>query len=315
MFVPCIVFYLNFYKSRPLKPWYERSGLHNMTIQWFPGHMNKAKREVSEKLKYVDIVFELVDARLPLSSRNPLLDQILQQKPRLIILNKTDLADPQQTKLWQGWFQSQGFLTVAINAHNNSTSKQVVQAAKEVLKEKRAKDKTRGLKPRSIRAMVVGIPNVGKSTLMNRLVGKKIAQTGNKPGVTKGQQWLKSGNELELLDTPGILWPRFEDPAVGKKLALTGAIKDQLLHLDDIAIYGLSFFCKYYPAKVAQRYKLPETAEELPANELLMEITAKRGYKDDYERGSELVVVEIRQNKLGAFTLDRFGEGSEEAHE
>ena len=207
-------------------------------IQWFPGHMNKAKREVSEKLKYVDIVFELVDARLPLSSRNPLLDQILQQKPRLIILNKTDLADPQQTKLWQGWFQSRGFLTVAINAHNNSTSKQVVQAAKEVLKEKRAKDKARGLKPRSIRAMVVGIPNVGKSTLMNRLVGKKIAQTGNKPGVTKGQQWLKSGNELELLDTPGILWPRFEDPAVGKKLALTGAIKDQLLHLDDIAIYG-----------------------------------------------------------------------------
>ncbi|WP_303217797.1 ribosome biogenesis GTPase YlqF [Enterococcus asini] len=284
-------------------------------IQWFPGHMNKAKREVSEKLKYVDIVFELVDARLPLSSRNPLLDQILQQKPRLIILNKTDLADPQQTKLWQGWFQSRGFLTVAINAHNNSTSKQVVQAAKEVLKEKRAKDKARGLKPRSIRAMVVGIPNVGKSTLMNRLVGKKIAQTGNKPGVTKGQQWLKSGNELELLDTPGILWPRFEDPAVGKKLALTGAIKDQLLHLDDIAIYGLSFFCKYYPGKIAQRYKLPATAEELPANELLMEITAKRGYKDDYERGSELVVVEIRQNKLGAFTLDRFGEGSEEAHE
>lgn len=301
--------------SKVLESLLHKGGMAMTTIQWYPGHMNKAKREVSEKLKFVDIVFELVDARLPISSRNPLLDQILQQKPRLVILNKTDLADPKQTKLWQNWFQDQGFLTVGINAHENSATKLVVNAAKEVLKEKRAKDKARGLKPRSIRAMVVGIPNVGKSTLMNRLIGKKIAQTGNKPGVTKGQQWLKSGNELELLDTPGILWPRFEDPAVGKKLALTGAIKDQLLHLDDIAIYGLEFFCKYYPGKVAQRYKLVDTAESLPPAELLMEITAKRGYKDDYDRGSELVVVEIRQNKLGPFTLDRYDEGGPIAHE
>lgn len=280
----------------------------SVPIQWFPGHMAKARREVSEKLKFVDIVFELVDARLPLSSRNPLLDQLLQQKPRLVILNKADLADPQQTRLWQAYFEKAGFAAVAVSSHDAGTTKKVITAAKTALKEKIARDKARGLKPRSIRAMVVGIPNVGKSTLMNRLVGKKIAQTGNKPGVTKGQQWLRSGSELELLDTPGILWPKFEDPEVGKKLALTGAIKDQLLHLDDIAIYGLDFFAGYYPGRIAERYKLTTEQETLPAVELLMAITEKRGYKDDYDRGSELVVVEIRQNKLGSFTLDRYEE-------
>lgn len=288
----------------------------SVPIQWFPGHMAKAKREVSEKLKFVDIVFELVDARLPLSSRNPLLDQILQQKPRLVILNKADLADPQQTRLWQSYFEKAGFSAVSVSAHDAGTTKKVITAAKTALKDKIARDKARGLKPRSIRAMVVGIPNVGKSTLMNRLVGKKIAQTGNKPGVTKGQQWLRSGSELELLDTPGILWPKFEDPQVGKKLALTGAIKDQLLHLDDIAIYGLAFFAHHYPGRIAQRYKLTAEQEALPTPELLMTITEKRGYKDDYDRGSELVVVEIRQNKLGSFTLDRYEEmGAAEGEE
>ena len=263
-----------------------------MTIQWFPGHMAKARREVSEKMKYVDIVFELVDARLPLSSRNPMLDQIIQQKPRLVLLNKADLADPQQTRLWQ-----------------------LIPAAKEALKEKRERDAARGIKPRAIRAMVLGIPNVGKSTLMNRLVGKKIAQTGNKPGVTKGQQWLRLGSELELLDTPGILWPKFEDEEIGKKLALTGAIKDQLVHLDDLAIYGLDFFARYYPGRIAERYNISEDQEQKLGSELLMDITAKRGYKDDYERGSEVVVFDIRQGKLGRYTLDRYEEVGQEEHE
>ena len=209
-----------------------------MNIQWFPGHMAKAKREVSEKLKFVDIVFELVDARLPLSSRNPLLNQILQQKPRIMLLNKADLADPKQTKQWIEYFKAQGILALAINAQENQGVKQILPLAKEALAEKIARDKARGLKPRAIRAMIIGIPNVGKSTLLNRLVGKKIAQTGNKPGVTKGQQWLKLGNELELLDTPGILWPKFDDQEIGMKLALTGAIKDQLLHLDDLTFMG-----------------------------------------------------------------------------
>ncbi|MFQ7376101.1 MAG: ribosome biogenesis GTPase YlqF [Enterococcus casseliflavus] len=279
-----------------------------MTIQWFPGHMAKARREVSEKLKFVDIVFELVDARLPISSRNPMLDQLLQQKPRLILINKTDLADPVQTKKWEQYFQAQGYLALAINAQDNQGVKAIVPTAKQVLKEKIARDKARGLKPRAIRAMVIGIPNVGKSTLMNRLVGKKIAQTGNKPGVTKGQQWLRFGTDLELIDTPGILWPKFEDPEIGKKLALTGAIKDQLIHLDDIALYGLDFFARYYPERIANRYQLKAEEEALLAPDLLMKITEKRGYKDNYDRGSELVVFDIRQGKLGRYTLDRVEE-------
>lgn len=279
-----------------------------MTIQWFPGHMAKARREVSEKLKFVDIVFELVDARLPISSRNPMLDQLLQQKPRLILINKADLADPVQTKKWEHYFQAQGYLALAINAQDNQGVKAIVPTAKQVLKEKIARDKARGLKPRAIRAMVIGIPNVGKSTLMNRLAGKKIAQTGNKPGVTKGQQWLRFGTDLELLDTPGILWPKFEDPEIGKKLALTGAIKDQLIHLDDIALYGLDFFARYYPERIANRYQLKAEEEALLAPDLLMKITEKRGYKDNYDRGSELVVFDIRQGKLGRYTLDRVEE-------
>ena len=292
-----------------------QGGNTTMTIQWFPGHMAKARREVSEKMKYVDIVFELVDARLPLSSRNPMLDQIIQQKPRIVLLNKADLADPQQTKQWQEYFKKQGHAALAINAQENKGVKGLIPTAKEVLKEKRARDAARGLKPRAIRAMVLGIPNVGKSTLMNRLVRKKIAQTGNKPGVTKGQQWLRHGTELELLDTPGILWPKFEDEEIGKKLALTGAIKDQLLHLDDLAIYGLDFFARYYPGRIQERYHLTEEQEQGLAPEILMAVTAKRGFRDDYARGSELVVFEIRDGRLGRYTLDRCEEMGQEVNE
>ena len=283
-----------------------------MTIQWFPGHMAKARREISEKLKFVDIIFEVVDARLPISSRNPMLDKLLQQKPRLVLINKSDLADAKQTKLWEQYFVKQGAFTLAINAHENKCVKEIISKAKEALKEKIERDRNRGLKPRAIRAIVIGIPNVGKSTLMNRLVGKKIAQTGNKPGVTKGQQWLKSGNELELLDTPGILWPRFENQEIGRKLALTGAIKDQLLHLDDIAIYGLGFFAHYYPSVVMKRYGLTTDDLALSGPDLLILVTKKLGFGEDFERGSERVIIDIRQGKLGAYTLDRAEEMSVE---
>ncbi|HAP3802214.1 ribosome biogenesis GTPase YlqF [Enterococcus faecalis] len=283
-----------------------------MTIQWFPGHMAKARREVSEKIKYVDIVFELVDARLPLSSRNPMMDQIVQQKPRLVLLNKGDLADNDQNKKWQHYFQKKGYQTLVINAQQNKGINKIVPAAKEALKEKLAREQAKGLKPRAIRAMCIGIPNVGKSTLMNRLVGKKIAQTGNKPGVTKGQQWLRSGSQLELLDTPGILWPKFEDEEIGKKLALTGAIKDQLLHLDDLAIYGLEFFARFYPQRLTGRYGLTEEELFLPAPEQLMLISQKRGFRDDYNRASEMIILEIRSGKLGTYTLDRWEELGDE---
>lgn len=282
-----------------------------MTIQWFPGHMNKAKREVSEKLKYVDIVFELVDARLPQSSRNPLLGQIIQHKPRLLILNKADLADSQETKKWLDFYHKQGISAIAINAKEDNAKKILLKASQTVLKEKRERDKARGIKERAIRGMVLGIPNVGKSTLLNRLVGNKIAATGNKPGVTKGQQWLKITGSLELLDTPGILWPKFEDPKVAQTLAVSGAIKDQLLHLDDLALFALEFLGKNYPESLKNRYGFTdEILADTPVNQLLF-LTKNRGFKDDYDKGANLLLQEIRNGKLGPITFDRIEETNE----
>ena len=276
-----------------------------MAIQWFPGHMAKARREVSEKLKLVDIVFEIVDARLPMSSRNPMLDQLIQQKPRIILLNKSDLADPIEISKWQQYFENQGHACLKINANEGKGIKKIVPTAKDILAEKLEREQAKGIKPRAIRAMCIGIPNVGKSTLLNRLAKKNMAKTGNMPGVTKGQQWLKTSKELELLDTPGILWPKFEDEEIGKKLALTGAIKDTLLHMDDLALFGLSYFKDHYPQQLAERYKLTEDDLELSAVDILLLITKKRGFQDDYERGSIMLVQELRDGRLGRYTLDR----------
>lgn len=275
-----------------------------MTIQWFPGHMAKARRQVTEKIKLVDIVFELVDARLPLSSRNPILDEIIGEKPRIIILNKSDLADPLETKKWVAYFNDQGIAAVPIVAQEGTGMKQLMGKAKELLQPKFDRRAAKGIKPRAIRAMSIGIPNVGKSTLINRFVKKNIAQTGNKPGVTKAQQWLKLGKELELLDTPGILWPKFEDPEIGKKLALTGAIKDTILQLDEIAMYGLEEMKIRNPEMLAKRYRLTEEELNLESPDLLMLISERKGYKDDYTRAAELIVFEIRSGKIGKYTLD-----------
>ncbi|MER2174122.1 MAG: ribosome biogenesis GTPase YlqF [Carnobacterium sp.] len=275
-----------------------------MTIQWFPGHMAKARRQVTEKIKLVDIVFELVDARLPLSSRNPILDEIIGEKPRIIILNKSDLADPLETKKWVAYFNDQGIAAVPIVAQEGKGMKQLMEKAKELLQPKFDRRAAKGIKPRAIRAMSIGIPNVGKSTLINRFVKKNIAQTGNKPGVTKAQQWLKLGKELELLDTPGILWPKFEDPEIGKKLALTGAIKDTILQLDEIAMYGLEEMKIRNPEMLAKRYRLTEEELNLESPDLLMLISERKGYRDDYTRAAELIVFEIRSGKIGKYTLD-----------
>lgn len=275
-----------------------------MNIQWFPGHMAKARRQVTEKIKLVDIVFELVDARIPLSSRNPILDEIIGEKPRVIILNKSDLADPIQTKKWVAYFNEQGIAAVPIVAQEGKGMKQLMEKAKEILQPKFDRRAAKGIKPRAIRAMSIGIPNVGKSTLINRFIKKNVAITGNKPGVTKAQQWLKLGKELELLDTPGILWPKFEDPAVGEKLALTGAIKDTILQMDEIAMYGIGIMKTYYPETFAKRFLVTKEELALGTPELLMLISERRGFREDYSRAAEMLIYEIRSGKAGRFTLD-----------
>lgn len=275
------------------------------TIQWFPGHMSKARRQVQENLKHVDFVTILVDARLPLSSQNPMLTKIVGDKPKLLILNKADLADSNRTKEWRTYFKSQGIKTLAINSKEQSTVKLVTDAAKSLMTDKIQRLRERGIQKETLRTMIIGIPNAGKSTLMNRLAGKKIAVVGNKPGVTKGQQWLKSNKDLEILDTPGILWPKFEDELVGLKLALTGAIKDQLLPMDEVTIFGLNYFKTYYPERLEERFKGIDLEEEAP--EIIMEMTRKLGFREDYDRFYNLFVKDVRDGKLGRYTLDIVG--------
>ncbi|CAM3080240.1 ribosome biogenesis GTPase YlqF [Filibacter tadaridae] len=278
-----------------------------MIIQWFPGHMAKARREVTENLKLVDIVFELIDARLPLSSRNPMIDEVIHQKPRLLILNKMDLADEVETARWIRYFEEQEIRAVAINSFEGKGLQTVTKAAKEILAPKIERMKKRGIRPGAIRAMIVGIPNVGKSTLINRLAKKNIAKTGNKPGVTKAQQWIKFEKELELLDTPGILWPKFEDKEVGYKLALTGAIKDTIVNMEDLAVYGLRFLETNYPGRLEERYGLTTVGEDI--RQTFDHIGALRkvyspGGEVDYDKVAELVIRDIRSEYLGKLTFD-----------
>lgn len=269
--------------------------------------MAKARREVTEKLKLVDIIFELVDARLPLSSRNPMIDEVIHQKTRLLILNKQDMADENETRKWLQYFEEHGYKAVAINSLDGKGLQLVTKAAKELLQEKWDRMRAKGMKPRAIRAMIVGIPNVGKSTLINRLAKKNIAKTGNTPGVTKAQQWIKVGLELELLDTPGILWPKFEDQEVGYKLALTGAIKDSITNMEDLAVYGLRFLEKHYPERLQERYRMTHVHEDLV--ETFDHIGKLRrvfgpGGEIDYDQVALLIVRDIRGQQLGKLTFD-----------
>ena len=276
------------------------------TIQWFPGHMSKARRQVQESIKFVDFVTVLVDARLPLSSQNPMLTKIVGEKPKLLVLNKADLADPVRLKEWQTYFEGQGIPTLALNSKEQSAVKKVTDAAKKLMADKLARQKERGIRIETLRTMIIGIPNAGKSTLMNRLAGKKIAVVGNKPGVTKGQQWLKSNKDLEILDTPGILWPKFEDETVALKLALTGAIKDNLLPMDEVTIFGLNYFQEHYPDELTARFKQLDLSQEAP--DMIMDMTQKLGFRDDYDRFYSLFVKDVRDGKLGRYCLDIVGE-------
>lgn len=274
-------------------------------IQWFPGHMAKAIRQMEENVHLVDIVFELVDARIPAASRNPEVSRISRDKPHLIIMTKKDLADPQQTAAWLNYYRDNDQPAIAIDSRANVTPKQITKLALNILADKLEAEKAKGLKERPIRAMTVGVPNVGKSTLLNHLVSRKAAQVGDTPGVTKGQQWLRSSKHLELLDTPGILWPKFKDQETAQKLALTGAIKEKLYAKDDVALYALSFFRQYHLAALEARYRLTPADRELSDIDLLLKITANIGMRDDYERASDRLILDARRMKLGGFTLDR----------
>ena len=234
-----------------------------MNIQWYPGHMTKAKRQMQEDLKLIDLIIELVDARVPLSSRNPDIDQLGQNKSRLILLNKADLADERQNEAWKEYFQSKGFYVVKVDSRSGSGMKMIQNVIQEACKEKIERDRRRGIKNRPIRAMVAGIPNVGKSTFINTFAGKACAKTGNKPGVTKGKQWIRLNKNVELLDTPGILWPKFEDQLVGIRLACVGSIKDDILNIEELALWLLEKLKKDYPGALEKRYGISEEGTPL----------------------------------------------------
>lgn len=274
-------------------------------IQWFPGHMAKARREIQEQLKLVDLVIEICDARIPESSRNPMMNEIVQQKPHLLVLNKTDLADPKQTKTWQQYYEAQGQPTIVTDAQHQNPLNLVQKAANEILKDKLALRAQRGIKNMTIRAMCMGVPNSGKSTFLNRLVGKNVAVTGNRPGVTKNQNWLKTKQNLEILDTPGILWPKFDDQEIGIKLALTGAIKEGLYHEDDVTLFALNYFRQYYPQVLTDKLGVTPKQLELSDPDLLLALTKKFGFKDEYERMAQKIILDLRKGSLGRITLEQ----------
>ena len=283
-----------------------------MHFQWYPGHMTKAKRMMQENIKLIDLVIELVDARVPISSRNPDIDELGKNKARLILLNKSDLAEDKWNDAWSEYFREKGFSVVKVNSKKGGGIKSINGVIQEACKEKIERDRKRGILNRPVRAMVVGIPNVGKSTFINALAGKACAKTGNKPGVTKGKQWIRLNKNVELLDTPGILWPKFEDQTVGLKLALIGAIKDEILNIDELSLELIKVLTAYYPGALQARYGTEEQAidETAAPAEILRGIAENRrcvakGDEIDYSKAATLLIDEFRSGKLGRITLER----------
>ena len=279
--------------------------------------MTKAKRQMQEDLKLIDLIIELVDARIPLSSRNPDIDELGKNKARLILLNKSDLADERYNEQWSAYFQKKGFYVVKVNAKSGAGLKSIQGVIQEACKAKIERDRRRGIKNRPIRAMVVGIPNVGKSTFINSYAGKACAKTGNKPGVTKGKQWIRLNKTLELLDTPGILWPKFEDQEVGKRLAFIGSIKDEILNLEELSLELLDYIRTNYPGLLNTRYGIEE--EDTPVS-LLEAVADKRkclirGQEIDYAKAAGIVMEEFRNGKIGRITLEFPPFEEETAHE
>lgn len=278
-----------------------------MTIQWFPGHMAKARRQIEEKLNLVDLVIELVDARAPLSSQNPMLQQVIKDKPKLVLLMKKDLADENETGKWLKDFEKNDIPALAVNVNEQSDIQQTIQMAKEIGQKNLENLLKRGAKPRPIRAMIIGIPNVGKSTLINRFANRKIARIGDRPGITKHQLWIKLNKDFELLDTPGVLWPKFEDQEVGIRLAAIGTIKDQLLSLQDITAYVIKYMLEHYPHLLENRYGLDKTSEDMW--DIFETIGKRRGALEsgghvNFDKVAEIVLGDLRTGRLGQITLE-----------
>lgn len=276
-------------------------------IQWYPGHMAKAKREIEKNLKLVDIVLELVDARIPLSSRNPDLKKLLKNKPSLILLTKSTLADPQDNQKWLNELKSQNENVLLVDAITNYNVNNIEKEARRILADKIKTDEAKGIKRNTIRMMIVGIPNVGKSTLINSLVKRKAQEAYNMPGVTKAVKWIRINENLDLLDTPGILWPKFEDQDVAKKLAITRAIKDEIYDEQELSVYLLEFLKEYYPELLIERY---DVSLELCNYEILKEIALKRGFfkadEIDYDKAAVAVLADFRNMRIGRITLDKW---------
>lgn len=277
-----------------------------MHFQWYPGHMTKAKRMMQENIKLIDLVIELVDARIPMSSRNPDIDELGKNKARLILLNKSDLAQDKWNDAWAEYFRAKGFSVVKVNSKKGGGIKSIQGVIQEACKEKIERDRKRGILNRPVRAMVVGIPNVGKSTFINALAGKACAKTGNKPGVTKGKQWIRLNKYVELLDTPGILWPKFEDQTVGMKLAFIGSIKEEILNTEELAVEIISFLLKHYSGILAQKYAIEESDDPYVC---LAEVAKSRhclvrGNELDTNKAAMLLADDFRNGRLGKLTLE-----------
>lgn len=274
-------------------------------INWYPGHMKKTKELIKENLKLVDVVIELLDARLPLSSKNPVIDELINQKKRIVLLNKSDLSDQNITKDWMGYFESKAIIAIPMNSMNGQGLKNLYNKLEQISKGINEKS----VRKKPLRVMIVGIPNVGKSSLINRIAGKKSAKTGNKPGVTKGKQWINMKGNIQLLDTPGILWPKFEDKEIGLKLAYVGSIKDEILDLSEVALKFIEFLLHNYPDKLKERYKLDHIEGQEPI-EILDEICTKRGFilsggRIDYDRAAKTIMDEYRTGKIGNISIER----------
>ena len=279
----------------------------NLHINWYPGHMKKTKEMVQNNLKLVDVVIELLDARIPLSSKNPEIDKLAQNKPRVVVLNKSDLSDKAKLNKWISYYQSKGIKAIPVDTLKGNGVNKIVEECKNATKEKMDALKEKGRKERAIRVMIVGVPNVGKSSLINKLTGRKSTQTGDRPGVTKGKQWVRLKGNLELLDTPGILWPKFEDQKIALNLAFTRAIKDEILDIDTLGLKFIDKMSEIEPEKLKARYKLDSLGEE-PLETMEM-IGRKRGFilgrnELDYTRIAKTVLNEFREGKLGQITLE-----------